>query len=311
MRNQYNNIIKPSTNGFTLVELLVVISIIALLLSILLPSLGRARDMARNITCQANSKQIGTLISVYQTDNQGFVPVILNKWAEPAVCPSVKTNNAFLSAALISYTNVKLPANLQNMLWFEYSADAANKKGYKEYITKYLPNYFVCPLNRGQSVVKNLTADSIKIGRYTYTSYGNGNGRVESYITWLWRWEKGYDHRSDTSTQFPSSAEGVSKYGNLVWHSAFENKVSNSVHPLTIFDTIKDRPVRWDNAKSINAGSLSEATVAFCQQGQHVSSLPYTIFNYGKHRKGNRGGTNAIFADTHVGWVDGMNIGWP
>ncbi|MGA2916788.1 MAG: type II secretion system protein [Sedimentisphaerales bacterium] len=58
--------------AFTLVELLVVISIIAMLLAILIPSLQRARKQAKTVICRSNLKQWGIMYTMYCDDNRGY-----------------------------------------------------------------------------------------------------------------------------------------------------------------------------------------------------------------------------------------------
>ena len=65
---------KKSLAGFTLVELLVVIGIIALLISILLPSLNRARETANRIKCAANLRSIGQSMLLYSNENKDQYP---------------------------------------------------------------------------------------------------------------------------------------------------------------------------------------------------------------------------------------------
>lgn len=62
---------RRNQNGFTLVELLVVIGIIALLISILLPALNRARAAAQTIKCLSNLKQITVAYLMYTSENKG------------------------------------------------------------------------------------------------------------------------------------------------------------------------------------------------------------------------------------------------
>jgi len=61
-------------HGFTLIELLVVVAIIALLIAILLPSLSRAREMARRTACAANLNSQGNMMAVYAADYDNAIP---------------------------------------------------------------------------------------------------------------------------------------------------------------------------------------------------------------------------------------------
>jgi len=61
--------------GFTLIELLVVIAIIALLAAILLPSLSRARGLAKGASCLSNQHNIGLALQMYLADHRSYYPV--------------------------------------------------------------------------------------------------------------------------------------------------------------------------------------------------------------------------------------------
>jgi prepilin-type N-terminal cleavage/methylation domain-containing protein/prepilin-type processing-associated H-X9-DG protein len=79
----------PHAPAFTLIELLVVVAIIALLISILLPSLNSAREGARSAVCKANLRSIKQAFDMYAQDNRGMWPPVMdslgnqNRWPVP------------------------------------------------------------------------------------------------------------------------------------------------------------------------------------------------------------------------------------
>jgi len=61
-------------SGFTLIEVLVVVAIIALLAAILLPSLSKARAAARTTLCGSNQRQFGHAVTMWASENKGIIP---------------------------------------------------------------------------------------------------------------------------------------------------------------------------------------------------------------------------------------------
>lgn len=101
--------------GFTLVELLVVIGIVALLISILLPALNRAREAGRRVACASNMRQIGTAIAMYLGEFKGVYPPLIyhDDWKTSTYNGNRSVGfDGLLRKYLGSKVDPKRPANL-------------------------------------------------------------------------------------------------------------------------------------------------------------------------------------------------------
>jgi len=74
---------RGTTRGFTLIELLTVVAIISLLISILMPSLSRARDQAKSVHCLARLKDFGNAIATYENVHEDSLPPAMYDVEDP------------------------------------------------------------------------------------------------------------------------------------------------------------------------------------------------------------------------------------
>ncbi|MBX3364597.1 MAG: DUF1559 domain-containing protein [Phycisphaeraceae bacterium] len=172
---------RRARRGFSMIDVLVSMAVIALLMGLLLPSLAIVRETARRVVCASNVRQIGLGLAMYGDDFREFLP--------PTAYLHVATGPKWEQMMVLRMTPLEGPTYQTNSAYW----DGLGMLFWHDYLNA--PRIFYCPSHKGEhpyeryTSVLNRNANPLNadiVGNYQYRGVGpNGSNR-------LWRIEPSF-----------------------------------------------------------------------------------------------------------------------
>jgi type II secretory pathway pseudopilin PulG len=291
--------------AFTLVELLVVIGIIAVLISILIPALTRARQSAVSVQCMSNMKQVGQAALIYATNFKGWYPpgqtaadTMGNSSDEkfldynPVASDVTATIHRYdVSRLMAQYAGYKVPPYDPTQSW---AANVAN--GYKSPMTP----IFYCPAD--DQPVRNAEPP---FPEDNLLFYGNSSGNDNGKMRYWWVANPGYWNSTKGIIQAAPYNGDVD-----LWTAKFfahmdveldKNPDGDSAHPW--FDATKPCKPGLDYLRKVTDKHAAEVPIMVDRSKSKSASVTnkggWYMMHGGAGNNSKKGWKNELFGDGH------------
>lgn len=279
--------------GFTLVELLVVIGIIALLISILMPALAAARHAANTAVCESNMRSITTAMLMYANENNGAIAG--NAWTSGAFLkvPGVTIYNDFNCPNVCQTWDWTAPLALELGAIFDMNASVADRTQRYQFLCAF--QLFQCPENQTIEAPYGGSPITVTVKQLPYVTsamfqYRYGSGDVSKYQNYI-----------QTGNYGPKLSQ--------VGDASTKIFLADGCRWMSSPNTAPDYNLGWDNSGSSPGGQYADygPWSAYSRaylpgtyvnlsmpHGKQVLGLPPSAYRF-----------NAAFFDGHVETLDG------